>query len=88
MRYRIAFTPRAERELEGLPAHVQRRVARWLDLLAENPRREGTKKLTGQQDLWRVHAGKDYVVVYQARDQEVLVIVVRVSHRSDVYRRL
>jgi len=88
MPYRIAFTPQADQELEALPAHVRKRVARWIDLLADDPRREGTKKLHGQGELRRVHASKDYVIVYVVRQRHVLVLIVRVAHRKDVYRRL
>ncbi|MBI5724326.1 MAG: type II toxin-antitoxin system RelE/ParE family toxin [Planctomycetes bacterium] len=88
MRYRIAFTDRAEREFDGFPLHIQRRIARWLDLLAEDPRREGTKKLEGHSELRRVHAGKDYVIIYVVRDREVLVLVVRAARRREAYRGL
>lgn len=88
MRYRIAFTDQAEREFDQLPPHIQKRIARWLGLLAENPRREGTKKLEGLGELRRVHASKDYVIVYVVRDAEVLVLITRVGHRKDVYRGL
>jgi len=88
VRHRVIFTPRAEREFEGLPRHVQRRIARWLALLSDDPRREGTKKLAGQGGLRRVHASKDYVIVYAIRDKNVLVLIVRVGHRKEVYRAL
>jgi len=88
MRYRIGFTPRAEKEFNDLPRHVQKRVVRWFDLLAENPRREGTKKLEGTTELRRVHASKDYVIIYTIQEKEILVLVVRVGHRREVYRRL
>jgi mRNA interferase RelE/StbE len=88
VRYRLAFTPRAEKELGRLPAHIQKRVARWLELLTDDPRREGTKKLQGEGDLHRVHASKDYVIVYAIRDKEVLVLIVRVAHRTEAYRGL
>jgi mRNA interferase RelE/StbE len=88
VRYHVAFTARAEKELDELPHHVQSRIARWLDLLAEDPRRAGTKELEAHPDLRRVHASKDYVIVYTVRDKEVLVLVVRVTHRKDVYRGL
>ena len=87
MRYRVVFIPRAEKELERLPAHVQKRVARWLDLLALDPRREGTKKLQGEGELRRIHASKDYVIVYLVQDKVLLVLIVRVAHRKDVYRK-
>lgn len=88
MQYRIVFTSRSQRELESLPAHVRKRVTRWFTLLADDPRREGTKKLAGQGELRRVHASKDYVIVYAIRDNEVLVLIVHVGHRKDIYRRL
>ena len=88
MGYRVAFTPRAEKEVEALPRQVQKRVARWLDLLADDPRREGTKKLEGRGELRRVHVGRDYVIAYAVRAKEVLVLVVRVAHRREVYRGL
>ena len=88
MRYRIAFTDPAQREFDQLPRHVQKRAARWIDLLAQDPRREGTKKLVGIGELRRVHASKDYVIVYVIRDKEVLVLIVRVAHRKEVYRGL
>jgi len=86
--YRVRFTRKATLELRGLPPQIQRRVARWMDLLAENPRRRGTKQLEGRPELRRVHVGKDYVVVYTIREEEILVLVVRVGHRKEVYRRL
>jgi len=76
MAYRIAFTPKAADEFRDLPRTAQRRVLRWLDLVAEDPHRPGTKQLVGRPELRRVHASKDYV------------LVVRVAHRKDVYRRL
>ena len=88
MRYRVVFAPRADKELAALPRPVQRRIARWIDLLAEDPRREGTKKLTGPRGLRRVHAGRDYVILYVVRNKTLLVLIVRVAHRKDVYRGL
>ena len=88
MTYRVAFTPRSQREMDDLPAHIQKRIARWLNLLALDPRREGTRKLEGPHDLRRVHASKDYVIVYAVRDEEVLILVVRVAHRREAYRGL
>jgi mRNA interferase RelE/StbE len=88
MPYRVALTPEAEKQFEALPRPVQRRVARWLDLLAQDPHREGTRKLLGQEGLRRVHASKGYVILYCVRHQQVLVLVVRVAHRKDVYQGL
>jgi len=88
MSYRVGLTIRAQRELDELPQHIQRRVLRWLDLLADDPRRPGSKKLAGHEALHRIHASRDYVIVYAIRDKEVLVLIVRVAPRKDVYRGL
>ena len=84
----MELTPKAADELRKLARPVQRRVVRWLDLLADDPRRAGTKQLTGRPNLRRVHAGKDYVIVYTVRRTKLLILVVRIAHRRDVCRRL
>jgi len=88
MAYRVDLTPSAAKELERPPKRVRKRVGRWLDLLAEDPRCQGSKKLEGVNGLYRVHAGKDYVIVYNILDDVVLVLVVRIAHRREAYRRL
>lgn len=86
MPYRVELTPKAVDELEALPKHVQRRVARWLDLLSRDPRYVRTRQLVGKEEPRRLHVGKDHVVVYTVRDTEGLVLVVRIADRKDVYR--
>ncbi|MCX6093187.1 MAG: type II toxin-antitoxin system mRNA interferase toxin, RelE/StbE family [Candidatus Bipolaricaulota bacterium] len=86
--YRIELTSRAAKELERLPKPIQKRIARWLDILAADPRCEGSKQLEGKGHLRRVHAGKDYVIVYRVLDDVVVVLVVRIAHRREAYRML
>jgi mRNA interferase RelE/StbE len=88
MAYTVKFTGKAEDQIEDLPKHVQKRVARWIGLLAENPFRAPSCQLEGYPELRRVHASKDYVIVYSVLEDEVVVLVVRVAHRREVYRRL
>ena len=56
-----------------------------MDGLAKEPRPKGVKKLSGADDLYRIRVG-DYRVVYQIRDDRLIVLVVRIGHRKDVYR--
>ena len=58
--------------------------------LEENPRPHGVEKLETKEKLYRVYVGpgKNYRVIYQIRDQVLLVLVVKVGDREDVYRRL
>jgi mRNA interferase RelE/StbE len=88
MRYTIKLSGKAERQLEDLPQPIRKRIARWLKLLEEEPYRTPSCQLEGYPELRRVHASKDYVIVYSVLEKEVVVLVVRVAHRREVYRRL
>ena len=77
----------AARAIRRLDRGAQRQVVTKLERLADNPRPPGSKKLEGTDGLYRVRVG-DHRIVYRIEDQVLLVLVVRVAHRSDVYRRL
>jgi mRNA interferase RelE/StbE len=83
--YEVAFTKRAAKELRKLGHQARERIAPKIDALANDPRPHGVKKLSGEEDLWRIRVG-DYRVLYQIREGKLLVLVVGVGHRSDVYR--
>lgn len=87
MTYRIRLTPSAVDDLQALPKKIQRRIARKIDVLANNPRPPQSKKLKGQPDLFRLRSG-DYRIIYQIKDDILLVLVIRIRHRKDVYRQL
>ncbi len=84
MAYEIEFSTGARRAFDKLPASAQRRLAETVDELAEQPRPRGSTKLTGQ-DLHRVRYG-DYRVIYQIQDAKLLVLVLKIGHRREVYR--
>ncbi len=86
MTFAIEILPAARRELEALDTTARRRIDRKIALLASNPRTSGSKKLEGH-DLMRVRVG-DYRIVYTVIDQRLVVLIVRVAHRSRVYRGL
>ena len=86
MIYKVFFQPSALRELRKLPRDVQVRVVARAEALAKNPRPEGVKKLAGLEELYRLRVG-DYRVIYQIQDQRLVVLVVRIRHRRDVYRK-
>jgi mRNA interferase RelE/StbE len=85
-RYTVEFARPALREFQNLPRPAQERVAPRIDALAGDPRPRGAKMLKGQPDLYRIRVG-DYRVVYAIRDDRLVVLVVRVAHRRDVYRK-
>ena len=83
--YPVVFLETAWKELQRLPSPVQRRIERAIDALAGVPRPPGCTKLAGEEDLYRIRVG-DYRVIYQLRDDRLLVVVVRVGPRGSVYR--
>ncbi|MEM7699015.1 MAG: type II toxin-antitoxin system RelE/ParE family toxin [Verrucomicrobiota bacterium] len=64
--------------------HVPR-IIEAVELLADDPRPDGCTKLTGSERAYRIRVG-NYRVIYEVFDDTVLIEVVRVGHRRDVYR--
>jgi mRNA interferase RelE/StbE len=87
MAYRVVFRRSAARELASLPQPIRGRVTRAVDALATNPRPPGAKLLREPGGRWRLRVG-DYRVLYRVDDDRVVVVVVRVRHRSIAYRGL
>ena len=85
MSYEVEIAPAAKRQIKKLPHDVQQNVVAKLEELAFEPRPDGVKKLEGSDNLYRVRAGK-YRIIYEIQDALLLVIVVKVNHRRDVYR--
>ena len=85
-RYRIVFTPRAERAFIALSKDIQRRIDQRLLALQDNPRPTGIKALKGDAGIYRLRVG-DYRVLYKVHDDQVVVLVLAVGHRREVYRR-
>lgn len=86
MTYRVEVAPAAARQLRKLDPAARRRVQAAVELLAEQPRPSGAKKLVGGGGEWRVRTG-DYRIVYEIHDGVLLVLVVAVGDRRDIYRR-
>ncbi len=88
-KHRIDFTKSAAKELKQLPPHIQQRIKTALLALATDPFSEilKIKKIKGHESLYRIRLG-DYRLVYDVQSAVLLVLVIRVGHRSDVYRGL
>jgi mRNA interferase RelE/StbE len=85
MAYRIEYLPAAERAIESLDRPTQARVLDRIELLRENPRPPGSIKLSGEES-YRIRVG-DYRVIYNIYDARLVVLVIDVGHRREVYRR-
>ena len=81
--YRIELRPAAVRALRKLDPRVRQRVQGAIALLAQDPRPPGARALQGRSGL-RVRVG-DYRIIYTVEDDVLLVVVVRLGHRRDVY---
>jgi mRNA interferase RelE/StbE len=85
MSYSVLLAPAAERQLKALAEPIQKRIVKRLRTLKENPRPQGVKKLAGEDDLYRIREG-DYRIIYTIRDKELIVLVVKIGNRKEVYR--
>ena len=83
--YRIELRPAAVRALRNLDPQIRRRVQGAIALLAQEPRPPGARALKGRAGL-RVRVG-DYRIIYTVEDDVLLVVVVTLGHRRDVYDR-
>lgn len=85
MAYSILLAPPAERQLRALAEPVRKGIVRHLKSLRLNPRPQGVKKLAGEDDLYRTRES-DYRIIYTIRDKELIVLVVKIGNRKEVYR--
>ncbi len=86
MTYRIVLAPAAGRQLRKFDPQARRRIQAALELLASEPRPPAAIQLAGGSGEWRVRTG-DYRIIYEIKDDELLVLVLQVGHRREVYRR-
>lgn len=85
MTYRVEFSPAAARQLRKLDTSARHRMNGVIALLAENPRPPSARRLVGGEGEWRVRTG-DYRVIYDIDDGVLVVLVIAVGHRREIYR--
>ncbi|MCX7009022.1 MAG: type II toxin-antitoxin system RelE/ParE family toxin [Kiritimatiellaeota bacterium] len=85
MTYRVGITETAKRELEKLDPPLQRRLRTAMTALAENPRPPGAIMLHGEREHWRIRVG-DWRIIYTIEDDRLMVIVLQLGHRREIYR--
>ncbi|MGV1035513.1 MAG: type II toxin-antitoxin system RelE family toxin [Candidatus Nanopelagicales bacterium] len=85
-RYSVQLVPSAARQLKKLDPAAKARIQGVIELLQDDPRPPGAKKLVGGNGELRVRSG-NYRVVYDIDDGVVLILVLAIGHRKDVYRR-
>jgi mRNA interferase RelE/StbE len=85
MVYSVLLAPSAERQLKALAEATQKRIVKRLKTLQQNPRPQGVKKLSGEENLYRIREGT-YRIIYTIQDKELIVLVVKIGDRKEVYR--
>jgi mRNA interferase RelE/StbE len=83
-KYKIIFRKSVVQDMRRIPNRDLQRILAAIDSLSEEPRHSGVEKLS-TQEKYRVRQG-NYRIIYEINDKEVIVIVVKVGHRKDVYR--
>lgn len=83
-KYKITFKKSVAKDLRNIPKADIARILKKIDVLADNPRGEGCVKLSARE-RYRVRQGL-YRVIYEIRDEVLIVVVVKVGHRSAIYK--
>ena len=85
MPYRVIVKPSADRALKRLPLALATRIVATMTALQNDPRPPGVKKIQGAANLWRLRVA-DYRIVYEIHHRDIVIVVLRIAHRKDVYR--
>ncbi|MFV2032117.1 MAG: type II toxin-antitoxin system RelE/ParE family toxin [Gammaproteobacteria bacterium] len=82
--YSLAFKKSVAKDLRNIPNNDVKRILNRIESLCENPRAEGCAKLSGEEK-YRVRQGA-YRIIYEIQDKELIILVVKVAHRSHAYK--
>jgi len=85
--YNIEFKRSAAKSLKKIPKADQKRIAEKIDSLSENPPAPETTKMKGNNPFHRIRVG-NYRIVYEIQDDILLILIVKIGHRKDIYQRL
>lgn len=83
-KYSLSFKKSVSKDLRSIPNQDVTKILNCIELLCDNPRAEGCMKLSGKE-RYRVRQGI-YRIIYEINDTELIILVVKVAHRSEVYR--
>jgi mRNA interferase RelE/StbE len=84
--YEVLVKPAVLRQTKKLDLPTQIAVQEAIDSLVDDPRPESCTKLKGAENLYRIRVAKNYRIIYEIQDKKLIVIVVKVGHRREVYR--
>ena len=87
MSYRIEIKRSAAKALKKIPKASRKRIVEKIDSLAESPPNPDTTKMKGNNPFHKVRIG-DYRIVYEIQEDVLVILVVKIGHRKDIYRNL
>jgi len=87
LKYKVGFKKSAAKALKLIPKSDQKRIARKIDSLAESTQDPNITKLKGDNPFHKVRIG-NYRVIYEIQDDILLILIVKIGHRKDIYRNL
>jgi mRNA interferase RelE/StbE len=85
--YKIEVKKSAAKALKKIPKADRKRIVDKIDSLAENPPSPETTKMKGNNPFHKIHVG-DYRIIYEIQEAVLLILIVKVGHRKDIYRNL
>ena len=87
MRFSVEFRPAVLKSMKQLPKKDLRRIKKKIDDLAENLPDPNTTKMSGNNSFHKVRSG-DYRIIYEVHEGRLVILIVEVGHRKDIYKRL
>ena len=87
MSYRIEIKRSAAKALKKIPKANGKRIVEKIDSLAESPPNPDTTKMKGDNPFHKVRVG-DYRIVYEIQEDVLVILVIKIGHRKDIYRNL
>ncbi len=87
MGWKIVIERKAQKALAKIPNPYKTNIIKAIDSLTSNPFDVGSAKLKGSEDLWRIRTGP-YRIIYQVKESELVILIVRIGHRGYIYKNL
>lgn len=85
--HNIQITNPAKKQIKKLPPIIQKIILKTIEKLSKNPKPPQAKKLIGIENLYRIRTHQ-YRILYTIHQEKTIILVVKIGHRKDVYRRL
>lgn len=85
--YQVELTSAVQRQIKKIPTEIKKLIIKQLEKLQRIPHPNGVKKLVGMDNLYRIKI-KDYRVIYTINNQKLLILVIKIADRKEIYKKL